>query len=243
MENYFTEEEFTNTFLSLLSLEGINRINKTELLKKLCYYHKLDEYKSLFYSIGLLFGYDKVDLDNSLSKAISNEMITLKDNLLILNKDNQNISIKPKECNEAIKKLAKEFALKLKIEQISKYPMNIYYKSPNIEYSILKGNYQNQNLSYQLITDGILKDDEKIDIKGCIADHPILNNKIYIENVSCRRLKLINAKYAIIRGLSDDKIGHTKVYTLINTKDDLKKICDYANNESIKKSMVRRISL
>ena len=72
MKNYFTEEEFTNTFLSLLTLEGINSINRTELLKKLRYYYGLEEYQSLFYSIGLLFGYDKIDLENSLTKAIEN---------------------------------------------------------------------------------------------------------------------------------------------------------------------------
>ena len=250
MKNYFTEEEFTNTFLSLLALEGITSFNKNELLKKLRYYYDLEEYQNLFYSIGLLFGYDKVDLDSSLNKAINNDLIITKNNELQLMYSSvyQDYQTKTLECQKAIRKLAKEFALRLKIEQKSQYPMNIYYSSPNTEYNIFKGKYQNQNLYYQLITDGIIQNTEEKTHQGYMVDNPMLpNSKIYLEDIKMARIKLINAKYAIIKGFSDNKIGQSKVYTLLNKQEDLEKIKEYVNSEEVlsdaEKPMIRRISL
>ncbi len=249
MKNYFTEEEFTNTFLSLLTLEGINSINRTELLKKLRYYYGLEEYQSLFYSIGLLFGYDKIDLENSLTKAIENDIILIKDNdLLLCSKLEQKLRNKSIECQRAIEKLAKEFALRLKIEQLSKYPLNIYYDSPNNQYNVFKGKNQNQNLYCQLITDGIIKSTEQNNYNGCIVDNPIIpNGKIFLEDITNYRIQLMNAKYAIIKGFSDNQIGQSKVYTLLNEEENLEKIREFANSEEAllfeEKPMVRRILL
>ena len=250
MKNYFTEEEFTNTFLSLLTLEGINSINRTELLKKLRYYYGLEEYQSLFYSIGLLFGYDKIDLENSLTKAIENDIILIKDNdLLLCSKLEQKLRNKSIECQRAIEKLAKEFALRLKIEQLSKHPLNIYYNSPNDQFNVFKGKYQNQNLYYQLITDGNIKSLEpKSNYKECIVESPMIpNNKICLENITSYRFQLKNAKYAIIKGFTDNQIGQSKVYTLLNEEENLEKIMEYANSEEAllfeEKPMVRRILL
>ena len=68
-----------------------------------------------------------------------------------------------------------------------------------------------------------------------MVDNPMLtNSKIYLEDIKMARIQLINAKYAIIKGFSDNKIGQSKVYTLLNKQEVL---------SDAEKPMIRRISL
>ena len=244
MNEYFKEIEFTSLFFALLYKEGITKVEEKEILKKLYYYYRLPDFKCLFYDIGLLFGFDKVDLNKSL--AIEKEIKNIAYDGNYLNLDYRNydyknfLTRKNVECLTEMSRLVKQFALRLKIEQENKYPINIYYKDANGHYNIFQGKKQKQNVYWQLITNGTTHFDKKIKFLMNYAENPLNDNEI--QHIRCKIIR-----NTILKGMNDDEIGRIKVFTQINNEEQLKKICEYANDEEIllhrDKEAVRRLHL
>ena len=252
MKEYFKEIEFTSLFFALLYKEGITKVEEKEILKKLYYYYRLPDFKCLFYDIGLLFGFDKVDLNKSL--AIEKEIKNIAYDGNYLNLDYRNydyknfLTRKNVECLTEMSRLVKQFALRLKIEQENKYPINIYYKDANGHYNIFQGKKQKQNVYWQLITNGTTHFDKKIKFLMNYAENPLNDNdKIILSDIFGYTVNVCDANYTILKGMNDDEIGRIKVFTQINNEEQLKKICEYANDEEIllhrDKEAVRRLHL
>ncbi len=251
MEEYFTKFEFTNLFFALLYKEGITKVNKSEILKKLYYYHDLPDFKCLFYDIGLLFNFDKINIDKAL--ATEQKIKNITDDGVYLNLDYQNydykhfLSIKNSESLIAMNRIIKEFALRLKIEQLSKHPMNIYYKEANGFYNIFEAKYQNQNVYWQLITNGITKVCKEHNFQFFYAENPLVNSKDPLIDIAGYKIEVSNASYTILKGMSDDKLGRMQVFTKINNEEKLQKINEYASDEEIllhaDKEGIRRLHL
>ena len=252
MEEYFTKSEFTSLFFALLYKEGITKVNKPEILKKLCYYYNLPDFKCLFYDIGLSFRFDKIDIDKSLNIEKEMKNIIEDDNNLKLNYPNYNykyfLTIKNNECLIAMNRIVKEFALRLKIEQLSKHSMNIYRDFADGYYNIFQAKYQNQNVYWQLITNGNTKICNEIDYHVFFAENPLEeNSKIPLKDISGYKIEVNNASYTILKGMNDINLGRIKVYTKITDEEKLKKISEYANDEEIllrrDKEGIRRLHL
>ena len=252
MGDYFNEKEFTSLFFALLYREGITKINKEEILKKLCYYYHLPDYKCLFYDIGLLFGFNKIDLNKSIT--VEKEINNIKETANTLNLDYNNydyknfLATKSVECLTQMNRLVKEFAKRLKIEEKSKYPMNIYYDNADGCYNVFQAKYQNKNVYWQLITNGKINENNDINLEVNYSLNPLdENSRISLTDVVGRVIEVYNASYTILKGMSDEKIGVLKVFTKINNEEDLKKMREYANDEEIllhrDKDLVRKLYL
>ena len=252
MEEYFNKNEFTSLFFALLYKEGITKVNKNEILKKLCYYYHLPEFKCLFYDIGLSFGFDKIDISKSLEIEEEIKNIVENDNDLMLKYLNYDykhfLTTKNNECLIAMNRLVKEFVLRLKIERLSRHPMNIYNDCADGYYNIFQAKYQNQNVYWQLITNGKINESNDINLEVNYSLNPLdENSRISLTDVVGRVIEVYNASYTILKGMSDEKIGVLKVFTKINNEEDLKKMREYANDEEIllhrDKDLVRKLYL
>ena len=251
MKEYFTKSEFTSLFFALLYKEGITKVNKSEILKKLYYYYDLPDFKCLFYDIGLLFNHDKINIEQSLNieKEITN--IVEDGNDLKLNYPNYDykyfLTIKNNESLIAMNRLVKEFVLRLKIEQLSKHPMNIYYREANGYFNIFKAKYQKQNVYWQLITNGNTNICKEHNFQIFYAENPLVNTKDPLTDITSYKIEVSNATYTVLKGMSDDKLGRIQVFTKITNEENLKKISEYANNEEIllkrDKEGIRRLRL
>lgn len=252
MEEYFNKNEFTSLFFALLYKEGITKVNKNEILKKLCYYYNLPEFKCLFYDIGLSFGFDKIDISKSLEIEEEIKNIVENDNDLMLKYLNYDykhfLTTKNNECLIAMNCLVKEFVLRLKIERLSRHPMNIYNDCADGYYNIFRAKYQSQNVYWQLITNGTTNICNKIDFQVNFAENPLEeNSKIPLTDILSYKIEVNNASYTILKGMSDDKIGRIKAFTKITDEEKLRKINEYANDKEIllhaNKEGIRRLHL
>ena len=251
MEEYFNKNEFTSLFFALLYKEGITKVNKNEILKKLCYYYHLPEFKCLFYDIGLSFGFDKIDISKSLEIEEEIKNIVENDNDLMLKYLNYDykhfLTTKNNECLIAMNRLVKEFVLRLKIERLSRHPMNIYNDCADGYYNIFQAKYQSQNVYWQLITNGFTSVCKEHNFQNFYAENPLVNSKDPLIDIAGYKIEVNNASYTILKGMSDDKIGRIKVFTKINDEEKLRKISEYANDEEIllhaNKEGIRRLHL
>lgn len=246
MKNYLTEQEFTKLFLGLLQSEGITKINRTELVKKLYFYYNLLPYSSLFYDIGLSLDYNKIDIKNSLYEEVLEGNIIINGEDIILHYK-QLPDINNKNLLIPLKRLVKEFSLYLKIESLSAHPMNIYHKMSNGKYNVYKGENKSENVCWQLITDGdINKTYKTFHYRHNIVDNPlIVNSKINLNNILCHVVEVRNSSYTILKGMNDYCVGQIKIYTLSTNEDKLNELSNLANKyEDLKDiSLIKKIAL
>lgn len=242
----FTEHDFVGLLLPLLCKNGVRKINEDELRKKLYYYYQNPKFKELFIDICLSRGtLDKeIDIHNGLyqEKFFGRNVIwdSMNPNVLHLHYGRDiDLSRYESELSEngilLMHKMAEELGIRNKIELDSKNKMIIYGCDPNNSYTLIRGKYRGNILSWELLTDGEIKNityPNPKELEHCFFDSPDSpKNKVQLEQNLIASVSLENASYAVMQGLSNGKIQHSKVFTNLTDFEQLSQISDIANTE------------
>lgn len=160
-----TEDNFIKTFLSLLHNYGVHEINSEELSKKLFYYYENSVYSEIFQNIKRVAYAEQVEIKSAIERELlwgSGIIKSFKEPSKLLlayefdSVDLSRLDLSKLGC-ELLEKMAKEFALRYKIEKNSKFNMNIYGTTPNRDYLIFNGDRLGNSIKWEMITDGELK--------------------------------------------------------------------------------------
>lgn len=242
----FTEHEFVAVLLPLLCKNGIRQISEKQLVKKLYYYYKNNEYKELFQDIALARGAldNQVDIYDGLyrEKFFSGCIFwdSMRGETLNLRYDpNTDLSIYEKSLNEdgklKIRKMAEELSIRKKIEQRSKHPLYIYGVNPNQTYTLVHGRSLTDLLSFELITDGEISAIQCNETKGDGRIHyesPMYPNEYRtLKDNKVVSVNLRNASFAIKQGLCNDEIRYCIANTEIIDPKVLEMIMNIGNQK------------
>lgn len=109
--------------------------------------------------------------------------------------------------------------------------INIHKTNPNQTYSLVDGKYYPYSLKSELLTDGSIEFVQYLenDLNDFIIDPTNSNRVIRLRESTIKRLKIENAKYAIIQGLKDDSLKNISIFTEIEDLNELKKIIEISN--------------
>lgn len=259
----FTENDFVSILIPLLRKNGIIRLNETELKKKLYYYYLKEEYKELFQDIIPFKEKGASDRMLNIEKGLYHYKIfggnVIWDSMhpedLILTKErNLDLSCyKHSLTEERIQRLyqmAQEFGVRYKVEFYSKRPFNIYADNPNHVYYLCVGNYYDNEYSWQLITDGNIKN---INIEQFPQGHfyyedPTRPNlEIQLNNEKSATVEIEDASYVLLQGSENENIRRLKAYTNVIDLDTLAQIANIDTDKCItmidKKPYVKKYPL
>lgn len=260
----FNENDFIKMLLVLLFKMGVKRINENELKEKLNYYYNNPEYNKLFREIYRKNMSDKINIENGLyiekSKFGNIVWDLMNPNVLHLQYDKKiNLTeLEDKLSTHALmllNKMALELATRNKAERYGEHKIIIYGCSPNKSYTLVHGESNGKILSWELITDGQIKMIDYIkegNLKPQFFDSPVSSAcKVQLSENSIARVKIEDASYAIMQGLSDNEIQYSKIFTDICDLDTLKQIRNIANIRHLeetsllnkKKPYVRKLTL
>lgn len=247
----FTENDFVSMFIPLLRENGITRLNETELKKKLYYYYLKEEYKELFQDI---VPFQKrgasdrmLNIENGLchyktfggsiiwDSMHPENLILIKEKVLDLSFDESYYESRlTQEGIQKIYQMAQEFGIRYNVELYSKKPFNIYADNPNHFYHICTGKYYNNEYSWQLITDGDIKE---IEIKKFPQGHLYYedptspNYEIQLKDATSASVEIENANYVLMQGSENENVRRLKAYTNLIDLDSLKQIANIDNDE------------
>lgn len=236
--NEFTDYDFIRNFFILLHKYGVHKISVEELRKKLFYYYENFIYKDIFQDIARVQCAEEVDLSSALeSVKFWSDGVCYNSNfpnkIFLAYDDTVEVrdSIKCTKIYELLDKMAKEFALRYKIEQASKNDMNIYATSPNRDYVLLSGNRYDSEVKWEMITDGnINKIYENYDKRIYQCDNPYYpSQKILLMNQNNLFVNICDASYAVMQGKIDNCLVTSRVYTESTDFDRLQKISEVAS--------------
>lgn len=232
-----TEYDFVTLLLNLLYQNEINRINKDELEEKLYCYYKNNDFEELFQDIVPTLGVKgmKLDLHDGLEKYIGDNQLNLTHSKDI------DLSIYEQSLSEdgklKIRQMAQELAIRYRAERNSKTKLKIFGFNPNCHYTLVHGNYIDDLVSFELITDG---DIESINYPNLTRMEDLLlfyesplnpNETIQLKNNRVAHVCIQNATYAIKQGLCNGKISYCNVNTQIIDKQRLQEIVNLANQK------------
>lgn len=242
----FTENDFISMLIPLLSKNGIMRLNETELKKKLYYYYLKNEYRELFQDI---VPYQEkgasdrmLNVENGIYhyKTFSNNVVwdsMNPENLILIPERNLDLSFyKQYLTKDGIKKMyqmAEEFGIRYKAEFYSKKLFNIYANNPNHFYHLCTGTYHSNEYSWQLITDGTIKQMDRIKFQ---QEHFYYENptrphsEIQLRNAISATVEIENANYVLMQGLENEHIKKLKAYTNLIDLEKLKQIANIDSN-------------
>lgn len=241
----FTERDFVGLFLRLLCKNGVYKIDEEELNRKLFYYYNDPKFNELFQDVCKKRGtlYPEVDIYAGMyfEKCFGNITWNItKPNLLFLHyKKDADLSLYEDKLSDQGKllmyKMAEEISTKDKIESQSKHKINIYNCNPNEFYILTHGQYKNNVIGWNLLTDGDINAINCLDTKElnyCFFDSPLYpNQKIQCNQNSIVSVNLKNASYAVMQGLCDSKIQHLRVFTCLTSLEQLSQVSSIANTE------------
>lgn len=132
-----------------------------------------------------------------------------------------------------LNKMALELATRNKVERYGEHKTIIYGCNPNKSYTLVNGESNGKILSWELITDGQIKMIDYIkegNLKPQFFDSLVSSVcKVQLSENSIARVKIEDASYAIMQGLSDNEIQYSKIFTDICDLDTLKQIRNIAN--------------
>lgn len=240
----FTEHEFVAVLLSLLCKNGIRQIDEAQLIKKLYYYYQNNDYQELFQDIALTRGSfdNQVDIQDGLyrEKYFSGNIFwdSMRGTPLNLRYDiNEDLLTYEQGLSEdgklKIRKMAEELSIRKKVEQKSKFPLNIYGVNPNQVYILVHGRSLTDILSFELLTDGEI---EKLEYKKSEGDgkyyyeSPMYPNEYRtLKDNKVLHVNLKNASFAIRQGLCNEDIRYNIINTNIINSDELEKLMNMAN--------------
>lgn len=241
-QHMFTENDFVKMLLVLLFQKGVKRVNEYELKEKLNYYYSNPDFSRLFKEIYRRDMDAKINIENGLymEKSFTGNVVwdLMKPNVLHLQYDrNVDISnLENKLSNQAfclIDRLTSELAIRNRIEKYGIHKVIIYGCNPNKNYTLVHGEFNGKILSWELITDGEIKTIDYIKegiLKQHFFDSPVSPAcKVQLSENSIARVKIEDASYAIMQGLSNNEIQYSKIFTDICDLDTLKQIRNIAN--------------
>lgn len=243
----FTENDFISMFIPLLRKNGIIRIDENELKKKLyCYYLK-KEYKELFQDIvphrDDLITDRMLNIDNGMLhfKNFSGMVVwdmMMSDKLFLAQYYDFDFSIYEKYLTkdgvQKINQMAQEFGIRKKIEENCRKPLNFYANNPNGVYHLSAGNNYKDEVSWELVTDGNIKEMEINENPSQYIqyDSPIrANTLISLTNSILSKVKIEDASYVLMQGIENDNIKRLKAYTNLIDSNKLRQIGEIYRQE------------
>lgn len=257
----FTSNDFIGLLLPMLYKNGIEKINEEELSRKLYYYYQNPAFKELFQGFDKNQANDKLDIQEEMyyAKYFNGDILWSPTNAEKLRLDydyNVDISSYTKKISRngflLMQNMINEFAIRYNIESNSKCNMNIYGANPNKDYTLVRGVSYTDELGWELVTDGDVKNYEECsDIRSYYFEDPVSSHLLTsFEKGRVVDLEILNANYVILQGLKNEKIKKIKVYTNLIDEETLCKISKIANDKYSegniimnKKPYVRKIGL
>ncbi len=222
----FISKDFIELLMDILYKKGIYDINESDLNTKLRYYYKNPRFRKLVKDVCM----NQIEYKLSMQEKIYEDL---------LNDEVSRYEIFPYEdylekdqvvfMNKVIKELTEIY----RAEGLSNKPLNIYGVNPNTNYFLVHGKYKMDILSWELVTDGDIKDVTYFNEYGCYPwEDPSNSNKLVsLEDGIVKKVTLKGASYAVLRGLENCNVERLKVYTNLTDLVSLRKICDIANGE------------
>lgn len=261
-EKMLTEEKFVKLFLTLLCKNGVFKINEDELSKKLYYYLKKKEYKELFQDI--TSSIDSVNIKDGInhekyfaqnicfSEQQPEKLFLLYDAGVETESLKEEFEISDRTLS-LMHQIASEIAMMKKIEIRSKTVMNILNKKPNQDYTLTSGKYHSKVLTWDLITDGVVKEIKPLNPKlyeNCFFKEPGSKTKtlVKLNKFQGKCVTVEGASYAVLQGKVDEKLKELEIYTEQMDMNYLKRVSEIAdqvyheeNNPSEKPTVKRMI--
>lgn len=234
-----TEKEFVSMFFPLLYKNGIRKLSKSELEKKLYYYSLMKEYEDLFQNLSLCPGFQvgdpMISLQNGIldfqKRFLGEDAGTSEDEIVLSSNSffdmSSYIPYISGDTMQKMQDIARDFGLQYKIECNSPHLFSIYFKNPNDRYDLCDGTWYNDDYCWQLITDGDVKNIrvDEMSNQFFYYESPILPDvELQLHNVTSAAVQIQNATYAVMQGTVNDNVQREKVYTQYLDFQTLKQI-------------------
>lgn len=242
-EKILSEQEFVKLFLTLLCRNGIFKINEDELSKKLYCYTKKKEYEELFQNITSSIDYINIKDGINHEKYFAQNICFLEqqpEKLFLL----YDAGTKTKSLKEEFKisdrtlllmnQIAIEFAIAKRIEHHGKTLMNIFNKNPNQDYTLTSGKYHSKTLTWDLITDGVVKEIKPINLElyeNCFWKEPGSKTKtlVKLNKFQGKCVTIESASYVVLQGKVDKKLKELEIRTEQMDINYLKRVSEIAH--------------
>ena len=250
-EKSFSEYDFIGLLLPLLKKHGVQTINERELVTKLYYYKCNGEYQELFQDICKAKIGEEVDIHNAMyrEKYFNHSILWDSANpkkLYLTYDENEDLSCYTSKLSseglEKMNQLVRRMAMRNLLERKSSNNLNIYDVNPNRNYTLIRGNYGKSSLSWNLVTNGQVEKESSLDetvFANCFWESPIHKDEnVQLENIIAKYVKIKNASYVAMLGMSDDEIKRYNLFTTINNFKKLQEIDEMLSSEQVIKRLV-----
>ncbi len=215
-----SEIAFTKGLINEFIKHNITDFNIVDIEHYLYYYATTEnKYIPLFLNVGRLTNH--IDLSDAIWQLSSLGYLNFDYPTVHIRKERfHNLNIKiPLIYQTLISELIEKCLAKYLDDMNTPVSLNIISSSPNKnDYPIIEGEYEDQEIIWNLITDGI------------IIDKPIPKN--YPGEITDKYVTLNNASYAIHVCYIDSRLSHIDIYTKITDEKTLEEIKQIAFNEA-----------